>query len=355
MKTNTIKHHISSSSPHIWLVNETKSHTPIASHIHVPNYNIYESPAICSTATCSKWGVIAAVRRDLHSQRVPMPDGLAGHVVVLDVAIPTASAWGFILRILAIYAPWDPGGPQPTPQQFWSMLTPLCQDAPSHVWCVIGDCNLTLASSETTSTGAISPNHGPYLDFLCNTDGSDLWLASPDRSALTQYTFAHGSSRSILDRVAHSHSGIPLGSVDVAPVYIPATDHCAISATLALSLPDVGNSQFSQYPQTTPSPCFRYPSKNSRDTLTTFAAYVDDLISKHHLSGTQVSDDASFCSLYESLTNILLTAALATFQLPASPSPSLKLGSPTIRLLVCETRRVSCLIFAAKTGPITLQ
>ena len=124
MKTNVIKHHISSSSPHIWLINETKSHTPVASRVHVPNYNIYKSPVIHSTATSSKWEVIATVRRDLHSQRVPTPDGLAGHVVVLDVAILTASARGFILRILAIYAPWDPGGPQPTPQQFWSMLTP---------------------------------------------------------------------------------------------------------------------------------------------------------------------------------------------------------------------------------------
>ena len=33
--------------------------------------------------------------------------------------------------MLAIYVPWDSGGPQPTPQQFWNMIIPLCRDAPS--------------------------------------------------------------------------------------------------------------------------------------------------------------------------------------------------------------------------------
>lgn len=101
-------------------------------------------------------GVIAAVWRDLHSLRVPPPEGLDGRVIVLDVTIPTSSARGCVI---AVYAPWDPGGSQPTPRQFWSMLTPLCQDAPSRAWCVIGDCNLTLDSIETSASHAqLSPN-----------------------------------------------------------------------------------------------------------------------------------------------------------------------------------------------------
>jgi len=131
------------------------------------------------------------------------------------------------------------------------MLSPLCWDAPSHTWYVIGDCNLTLTSSETsTSAAPLSPNRVPYLDFLCNSEGLDLWLASPNHSALTHYTFAHGTSCSILDRVAHSNFGILSGFINVAPIYIPATDHCPISATLILSQPSVGNSQFLQHLQT---------------------------------------------------------------------------------------------------------
>ena len=40
-------------------------------------------------AYASKWGVLAAVRRDLHSQRVPPPEGLAGRVIILCIPIPT--------------------------------------------------------------------------------------------------------------------------------------------------------------------------------------------------------------------------------------------------------------------------
>ena len=33
---------------------------------------------------------------------------------VLDIVVPSAAAHGFILCIMTVYAPWDPGGPQPT-------------------------------------------------------------------------------------------------------------------------------------------------------------------------------------------------------------------------------------------------
>jgi len=176
MKTNAIRDHIVSSRPHVWVIKETKSSPPVASRVSVPSYNIYETPAIRSSAHSSKWGVIAAVRNDLQSQRVPVPHGLAGRVVALDVIIPTASAHGFSLRILAIYAPWDPGGPQPTPTQFWGMLTELCLDAPARSWCILGDCNLTIASVETAHPSSPSnPNRIPYHAFLRDTHGHDLW------------------------------------------------------------------------------------------------------------------------------------------------------------------------------------
>ena len=44
MKTDAIKRHISASVPHVWVINETKSPSPVASHVCVSGYNIYESP-----------------------------------------------------------------------------------------------------------------------------------------------------------------------------------------------------------------------------------------------------------------------------------------------------------------------
>ena len=121
MKTNAIKDFVVSSRPHVWVINETKPSSPVASCVSVPSYNMYETPALRCSSRSSKWGVVAAVRNDLHGQRVPVP-GLAGRVIALDLIIPTASARGYILRVLVVYAPWDPGGPQPTPSQFWSMV-----------------------------------------------------------------------------------------------------------------------------------------------------------------------------------------------------------------------------------------
>ena len=351
MKTNAIKQHILSTRPHMYVINETKSSSPVASRLFMPGYNTFESTTLRTSSRSSKWGVIAAVRRDLHCQRVPTPDGLAGRAVVVDIAIPTTSARGFILRVIAVYAPWDPGGPQPTPQQFWEMVTPICQAAPSHAWCLLGDCNLTLHSIESSSPSTHpSPNHAPYLDFLRHSDGQDLWLSHEDRSALTHYTFSRGTSRSILDRVAHSRAGVLNGSVDVAPVYISATDHRPISATLMLALPGLGNANF--IPPDAPQPRrFRYPSRETRDTLANFAALVDKMVTEHHLSDFRVHNDTSFDALYDLLTHILLSAASSAFQTPSLPNMSPRLRNQTIRLIVREGHRLGRLIFAAKTGP----
>lgn len=352
MKTNAIKQHVSASRPHVWIVNETKSRSPVASRVFVPGYNTYESTALPTAPHTSKWGVIAAVRRDLHSQRIPTPDGLAGRVIILDITIPTTSHRGFIFRVIALYAPWDPGGSQPTPQQFWNMILPLCQAAPSRAWCLMGDCNLTLHSIETSGSGP-HPNRAHYMDFLQRSDGHDLWLTREDRSVLTHYTYSRGSSRSILDRVAHSHSGVISGSIDIAPLFVGATDHRPISATLMLSHTGLGNALFPALPTNNQPHRFRYPSSNSRAALATFAASVDTMINEQHLTQTHVHNDDSFDSLYDSLSRILLSAA-SSFQMPFARNPSPRLRNQTIRLLVRENRRVGRLIYAVKTGPLAL-
>ena len=213
MKTNDF---VVSSRPYVWVINETKSSSLVASRVSVPSYyNMYETPALRCSARSSKWGVIAAVRNDLHSQRVPIPDGLVGRVIALDVIIPTTSA---CTRVL--YAPWDPGGPQPTPSQFWPMVAQLCRDAPSKSWCIIGDCNLTLASVEAANPSPPNPNRVPYLSFLRDARGHDLWSAQDERFAFSHYTYSRGPVRSILDRVAYSHANILDGSIDI-PYVLP--------------------------------------------------------------------------------------------------------------------------------------
>jgi len=193
IKMNVIKDYVVLSHPHVWVINETKSFSPVASCVSVPSYNMYETPALCCSACSSKWGVVATVWNDLHSQCIPVPDGLAGRVIALDIIISTASACRFILCILTVYAPWDPGGPQPTPSQFWPMVAQLCHDAPSKSWCIIGDCNLTLASIKTANPlPSPNPNCGPYLAFLRDAHSCDLWLAQDNYSAFSHYTYSHG-------------------------------------------------------------------------------------------------------------------------------------------------------------------
>ncbi len=61
----------------------------------VPGYDIHESIALPTFSLFSKWGVVAAVRRDLHCQCIQALDRLAGLVIVIDnvdIAIPTSSA-----------------------------------------------------------------------------------------------------------------------------------------------------------------------------------------------------------------------------------------------------------------------
>jgi len=124
MKTNVIKHHISSSLPHMWVINETRASVPMASQVHVPGYNTFESPTIHSSFCSSKWVVIVAVWRDLHCQHVPGPEGLDGHVLILNnfnIIILTSLAWGFTLNLVAIYALWS-ANPTPVLEHAYSTL-----------------------------------------------------------------------------------------------------------------------------------------------------------------------------------------------------------------------------------------
>ncbi len=72
--------------------------------------NLLPYPLFC---LFSKWGVVAAVRRDLHCQCIQALDRLAGRVIVLDnvdIAIPTSSAcslgpWWLTVHFATILGP----------------------------------------------------------------------------------------------------------------------------------------------------------------------------------------------------------------------------------------------------------
>ena len=144
----------------------------------------------------------------------------------------------------------------------------------------------------------LGPNRLPYLEFPRNSNGRDLWPACDDRSALTHYTFSHGDPCSILDCVAHSHSGVVTGSFDLSPVFIGTTDHGPNHATVMLSQSGFSDAQSNQQPASSSPQRFRYRFRYSRQTLTNFAAPVDNTAADFHLDGFQVHDDASFASLY---------------------------------------------------------
>ena len=235
------------------------------------------------------------------------------------------------------------------------MVAQLCRDAPSKSWCVIGDCNLTLASVKTANPlPSPNPNCGPYLAFLRDVRGRDLWSAQDNRSAFSHYTYSRGPARSILDRVACSHANILDGSIDIPSVYIDATDHRPICATILLSHPTLGLAHFARPPLPGPAR-YRFPYKDTQERLSHFVDLVDSMVADLHLADLQVTDDASFLSLYNTLSTVLLSSASSTFQLPTLAPIPLRLRNPTIRLLLRENRRLGRLIFAAKAGPTTLR
>ena len=67
MKTNAIQDHVVSLAPHVWVINETRSCSSVASHVSVPSYSMYETPTVRSSPRSSKWVLIAAVRNGLHT------------------------------------------------------------------------------------------------------------------------------------------------------------------------------------------------------------------------------------------------------------------------------------------------
>jgi hypothetical protein len=104
-----------------------------------------------------------------------------------------------------------PVEPNP-PSQLWPMVAQLCRVAPSRSWCVIGDCNVTLAAVETAASSSVpNPNRAPYQAFLRDARGCDLWSAW---MIVPRFPIAHalaaplGPFSIVWNCVAYSHTRI---------------------------------------------------------------------------------------------------------------------------------------------------
>lgn len=127
MKCDSILTAISSLHPHMWVLSETKSFHTVAHCIHTPKHNLWEMPGVPTALQhVAKWGVIVSVRRSVPVQCVPTSNALDGRVIALDLLLPTDAGSTVPLRLITVYAPWDPGivGPHPRSVLFctWAMV-----------------------------------------------------------------------------------------------------------------------------------------------------------------------------------------------------------------------------------------
>ncbi|KAG1771912.1 hypothetical protein EV702DRAFT_977119, partial [Suillus placidus] len=303
MKCNSISRAISDTSPHVWVINETKSSHSTAHRLHLRDYNAFESPGLPNShSTSSRWGVIVGVRRNISAQYVPVNPSLQGHVVVVDIIISSSSGRGVDMAVV---------------RHFWSQVTDLCSSSP-HSWSLYGDCNATTSDCEVTT---ISPHRLPnrqcFQNFLCEARGIDLWSDRIDRHASELFTCRGTTTgKSIIDRAIHSSYGC------------------------FAALPT--DSQ-------TPSPWRDlYPKQNEQYRFVDFMNAVDRGIAESNQLETPVLDDPSFSTRFHSLSTVFTAAASTLFEAPRSYSPAKCITSLSIRLLVRESWRLGRLIFAAR-------
>ncbi|KAK6972007.1 hypothetical protein R3P38DRAFT_3297233 [Favolaschia claudopus] len=351
MKQSAVNDAILSLRPNAFVINETKSSSPVASRIHVKGYKIYESEGVRSegNSRAGKWGVIVGIEDSLHAQRVEVSPSLKGRAVALDVIVPTSSGKGFCHRFIGIYAPWKPGeADDEEAAHFWTLIALLCQQAP-YSWSIEGDCNATTSSAETTAENyCLTPARRQYVQFLNVTNGKDLWMDQPDRNAAQTFTYKGPFGQSIIDRVAHSTRGILGGTISVPKLFIPATDHRLIVASIALCPPPSFGSQATIPGFSTPyyDPRSLYPKRGEKHRFKTFSDTVDELMDREHLQLDSVTDETSWTELYGRLTKILQEAAHSSFEYPTvgTKQGKGKITSTTLKVIVTEIRRVNRLI-----------
>jgi hypothetical protein len=321
-KVAAINTAIAQRAPHIFVISETKTNARTARNLPRQQYIIHEEVGVPSSGHhIFKWGVVLGIKNGIQiMQRVSTPHpSLRGRLIAVDIVIPTDDGRGFPHRIVAAYAPWDPGEDDNT-RNFWGEVAKVCNSA-QHGWTLSGDLNATVHSSERQTGGGLARTQ--YLNFLTVTDGHDLWSDYPERSRHHEWTsspYRSTNGGSIIDRVATSRTGIHDSEIAVAnrsTDYIPKTDHRAVVARIIHRTPTNGDSHarftYAVTDLSLNKPRIKYPPANEKHRFQTFRDQMDAKIEQEGLRLRPVIDDESFKSRYSEFTRNLLQTAEESF------------------------------------------
>ncbi|KAF5379366.1 hypothetical protein D9615_006585 [Tricholomella constricta] len=364
IKISAVRGAILREAPHIFVLGETKSSAPVSGEFSVPDYQLLDAPGVSTGARHrGKWGLLVGVRRStLTILRTFTPPHLVGRVLVCDVLLP--DSYGHVIqhRVIALYAPWDPGGSDfDSPALFWNAISELCREAPFG-FSLIGDFNAVSCAEESSSSLPSSPsilNQPIYAQFLYHSNAFDAWSIRPDRSWQRDWTFKSFSGtfghRAILDRLAVSHVGVLTSYVHTLTDFIPGTDHRPILGHVVLVPRENPRRPLvpPPVPATEYNPRCHYPRKSERFRLADFAQSVDQRL---HVAFSEngparLQDDDDFSHLYHAFNQIILDAADQHFQRPQQPSRlATQISNPTIRLVLRGVHQINRLISALKRG-----
>ena len=266
--------------------------------------NTNEEPGECAKGHhIFKWGVIVGIRKDLQvTQQLEIKEkALKGHVVALDIVLPTPDDRCFKHCFFGAYTPWNLGSVGDV-SLFWWDMTSLCQSTTS-LWTMAGDFNATVASFECLSSGADARDQ--YLHFLIEMDGHDLWSDVEEHSCLNDWTCRSSQSAAegnIIDHVVTSKASRIDSEISVADRYsdwIPFTDHRAVIAQVVHAMP--GPTQSGRRTLTdlsvgraANSPRIKIPLKTDKHKYQVFWDQVDGKIKAKCIHERSVIDDDSF-------------------------------------------------------------
>lgn len=299
--------------------------------------------------------MIVGVRKDVQVlRRIDVLPRLAGRAVVLDLIISSRQNNTQILRLVGLYAPWNPGGDNDS-DQFWSDIADICEPEPTRCASIIlGDFNATLAACERYPGDHNERARPYYLAFLQRTGGLDIWSTQPQRSYQSSWTHrgTTDTQRSILDRAAIVAPGLIHGKIRTLPDFLGATDHRAI----LMSLTFFDNSSrllplaFQQ--PVRPPPRLQYPTTNIKEIFVNFVADTDNMLKDNPIFTNAVIDEDSFMIQYHAFTDILHTCAEKVFgrRKPSRFQPTRLLTSPSIRRINSTLKLIGSALFHNKNG-----
>ncbi|KAI5987774.1 hypothetical protein EDC04DRAFT_2912820 [Pisolithus marmoratus] len=271
LKCHSISNMISHFHPTIWLISETKSPRPMASHVHTPSYHVFENPGLSTPSHGGKWGVVLGVSSTVYSQQVSLESypALQARVLVVDLVMPAPSGRGVQL----VYMPPGILGYNPFSGSNYLLAITM------------------RALTSLSATIAVTPSLiGRFIPLSTSALPTFLWLMTLlelPTIALYFSTFRFSMIQHCYDQAVASHLLLP---------------------TLVLKCP----------------PASGVPSNMKRYRLSDFAQQVDNLLQGSHHPLDPISNDEEFDSRYRAMTETLGKAAAASFQLLSALPPGVQ-------------------------------